>query len=476
MARTIDDIIAGGGDDQVMSTLSNIANVIASIPERRARAAQQRAVMEQQQQALAIRNDELRLRQQQAAEQQAAKQRASEMDQAVNAIMQGAMVDGPNGGKILDVPRFVAGATKAGVQPERLASILGTFEKIHESVGKAEKERLGHVADLIDGALEHGADDNAITLAMAVGKANNWLRDDELAPIIEAKSAGKDVKPMLSQIRDSIRGPKEKPKPVVVPATSRLTDPETGKVLLEATAKSEHEPNVGSFEDYVTAKFGPRPTPAQITQARKEYNQADDRPRITVNTGEAADADALTQAVIDNPALWDDLTPTVKGKIAPKLAAKGYTNFGKAMSPGALTQVQASMTSLDSLKDLRQVLHDNEQYIGPIAGLQAMNPYSDARKAQAKIDLVKQRVGKALEGGVLRKEDEEKYKRILATLNDTPSTAVSKVDGLIKSVEQDIANFKAAQKLGGRRVLEPEGTPQKRIKVTFDKDGNLVRQ
>jgi hypothetical protein len=37
-------------------------------------------------------------------------------------------------------------------------------------------------------------------------------------------------------------------------------------------------PNVGSFEDYVTRKFGPAPTPQQITQARKEYGQADDKP------------------------------------------------------------------------------------------------------------------------------------------------------------------------------------------------------
>lgn len=38
-------------------------------------------------------------------------------------------------------------------------------------------------------------------------------------------------------------------------------------------------PNTGSFEDYVIRKFGQRPTPEQIEQARKLYNQADDRPR-----------------------------------------------------------------------------------------------------------------------------------------------------------------------------------------------------
>lgn len=37
-------------------------------------------------------------------------------------------------------------------------------------------------------------------------------------------------------------------------------------------------PNIGSFEDYVVTKYGPRPTPPQIEAARKAYQQADDRP------------------------------------------------------------------------------------------------------------------------------------------------------------------------------------------------------
>lgn len=254
---------------------------------------------------------------------------------------------------------------------------------------------------------------------------------------------------------------------VVVPAGATLVKKGTGAELFKAPVKATDAPHVGSFEDYVTRYAAGKGkqvtdlTPADIEDAQKRYQQADDRPRITVNTGESADTEALVQAVIDNPALWDDLTPTVKGKIAPKLQAKGYRDFGKPMSSGALSQAQASMTALDSLKDLRQVVKENEQYIGPIAGLQALNPYSDARKAQAKVDMVRQRVGKALEGGVLRKEDEEKYKKILATLTDTPSTAVSKIDGLIKSVEQDIANFKAAQRLGGRRVLDDKPKDKK---------------
>jgi hypothetical protein len=47
-------------------------------------------------------------------------------------------------------------------------------------------------------------------------------------------------------------------------------------------------------------------------------------------------------------------------------------------------------------------------------------------------------VGKALEGGVLRAEDEKKYKTILATIWDFDKTAQSKIAGLIRILENDI--------------------------------------
>lgn len=46
-----------------------------------------------------------------------------------------------------------------------------------------------------------------------------------------------------------------------------------------AGGRQTSTPNVGSFEDYVTRKFGPSPTPAQIEAGRKAYNQADDKPQ-----------------------------------------------------------------------------------------------------------------------------------------------------------------------------------------------------
>jgi len=201
----------------------------------------------------------------------------------------------------------------------------------------------------------------------------------------------------------------------------------------------------------------PQPTPGLSPE---RFNQELQLRMRGAAAGNTEDAEALADTVIANPSLWDRLTPTAAGRIAPILQRKGYTEFGKAMNESALTKLSESRSAIASLQDLRQTLKDNEQYIGPISGLQAMNPYSEARQAQAKIDLVKQRVGKALEGGVLRKEDEEKYKRILATLRDTPETAIAKVDGLVETLQRDIAIFEAEQRRGGRNVRPAEGPAQ----------------
>src|SRR3990167_2258675 len=146
---------------------------------------------------------------------------------------------------------------------------------------------------------------------------------------------------------------------------------------------------------------------------------------------------STTQAIIDNPSLFDDLTPTEKGKVITQLQTNKYdtSNLGvKGLSDTAIQNVAQTQKALDDLAYLKTKIQGNESKLGPIKGLAALNPWSEARKLQADVDRVRQTVGKALEGGVLRKEDEEKYKKILATLTDTPTTALYKVDALIGSI------------------------------------------
>lgn len=60
---------------------------------------------------------------------------------------------------------------------------------------------------------------------------------------------------------------------------------------------------------------------------------------------------------------------------------------------------------------------------------------------QAQIDLARQVVGKFLEGGVLRKEDEEKYKKILPTMKDTQAVALRKLQNLATEIQNRINQY-----------------------------------
>lgn len=92
----------------------------------------------------------------------------------------------------------------------------------------------------------------------------------------------------------AVYGPK--PNLMTVNAGDQVVDKNDPSVpILTVPPKAQAPPNTGSFEDYVVRRFGQNPTPTQITQARKDYNQADDKA-----TGfAAADVTKLTPAAIE---------------------------------------------------------------------------------------------------------------------------------------------------------------------------------
>lgn len=90
-----------------------------------------------------------------------------------------------------------------------------------------------------------------------------------------------------------------------------------------------------------------------------------------------------------------------------------------------------SQNAIDMVGRLSSSL-SGRQLTGPIKGLATLSPYATEQKdLQAEIDLARQIVGKFLEGGVLRKEDEEKYKKILPTMYDTQEVAQRKLENLM---------------------------------------------
>lgn len=125
---------------------------------------------------------------------------------------------------------------------------------------------------------------------------------------------------------------------------------------------------------------------------------------------------------------------------------------GRPVTSGDAGRVSELDTSLDDLAVLRQTVLPVDPKSGKVqefgttgtaAKVGAMLPNavteftgwgSDAKSRQAVIDRVKQVIGKALEGGVLRKEDEYKYEKILPTIGDPAPVVETKLNGLEQAI------------------------------------------
>lgn len=113
-------------------------------------------------------------------------------------------------------------------------------------------------------------------------------------------------------------------------------------------------------------------------------------------------------------------------------------------------------SSLDELGNLRESISSGAGTTDPLMGrLRSLNPYdTEQQTLQAAIDKTRQIVGKALEGGVLRKEDEEKYKKILPTTGDTKDVALQKIDMIQRQIASKLQNYRYLVGSGGGNSLQ----------------------
>ncbi len=200
--------------------------------------------------------------------------------------------------------------------------------------------------------------------------------------------------------------------------------------------RTKNPGNVGNTDDGSTRKYATWEEGVDAVAENLEWRKTTATSTTTLSK--------RAKLVQENPALLSNYTNTEKGKILDELANAGADTTSlelAALGNTAIKDISQSKDALDSLLDLRAKINDNIQYVGPIKGLAALNPWSKARRIQADIDRIRQTVGKALEGGVLRKEDEEKYKKILSTITDTPETAQYKITQLISDIQSNIVNY-----------------------------------
>lgn len=125
--------------------------------------------------------------------------------------------------------------------------------------------------------------------------------------------------------------------------------------------------------------------------------------------------------------LSGNISATEANAVLSLLGMGGTGGTSKGASQGQMD----AQNAIDMVGRLSSSL-SGRQLTGPLKGLMGLNPYAtEQQDLQAEIDLARQIIGKFLEGGVLRKEDEEKYRKILPTMYDTQEVAQRKLENLV---------------------------------------------
>jgi hypothetical protein len=175
----------------------------------------------------------------------------------------------------------------------------------------------------------------------------------------------------------------------------------------------------------------------------------------------------ITKEMIQKMMMYD--LQTTGGKNIPELEtiAGFIPEEAKTskLSDAAIKATNDYTSALNILGSLKENITASSGKVGPVGGLSALDPWdTESKSLQAKINTARQIVGKAMEGGVLRKEDEEKYKKILPTIYDTPEVAQAKIDYLIQNISAQMQNYTGLQNTrGGGTFQLPSSTDQ----VTF---------
>lgn len=145
----------------------------------------------------------------------------------------------------------------------------------------------------------------------------------------------------------------------------------------------------------------------------------------------------------------------------------------KDLPQGLVERVSDARSALQMVEDLKPLLAKNVEIGGPVWGqISTRNPWdNDTQAFQADLDLTKQIIGKYLEGGVLRKEDESKYAKILPQATDTVKVRMDKADKLSNKLKDkfnfDLDTFKrSGYNMDNFQDLfqkKPEGEEKKKL-------------
>jgi hypothetical protein len=204
-----------------------------------------------------------------------------------------------------------------------------------------------------------------------------------------------------------------------------------------------------------------------------EYSEARQRQEVERSRQQGLAAEQLRQNVdkplVDKltanpqtlPEEWAKLDDATQKRILPQLYARGFTSPGKPLSEKEIDTLQQQGSAQSLLTQMRQGITDNKNLFGWWEGLKANVPWDvEHKNAQAVLKLGDQVIGKMLEGGVLRKEDETKYREMLPQLTDPYDVATHKMDLFERNIQEQYQRYRQTLKATGRQLPETVITPK----------------
>ncbi len=226
----------------------------------------------------------------------------------------------------------------AGKYPKVATGFIDDWEKYsnhvadtQETMLKATRSKLAILGSLAGSVVEAPESERAMRYASMMGQAQSIFKSvpeisGELSKLPPVYTPESDAR--LKQIFEQSRSQADRVEEALKRSTTSKNVSEADKAAADAEKlraevagtmpqKPVNPPTAGTFEDYVTKTYGANPTPAQILEGRKVYNQSDDRPRVSVNLPDSA---------------MNDVKETIKGMkdgtlppIMPGRASKEYT-------------------------------------------------------------------------------------------------------------------------------------------------------
>jgi hypothetical protein len=335
-------------------------------------------------------------------------------------------------------PGFDADAIEASLSGHQRLTFRKSLNEANAAKLKYQEAQADYFGRLAAGVKPFlGGEDGGVTavrLALQHAKEAGVSGTDELLAQVQENPA------MIPQLVDSLiqRSPtvakewREANKPTEVSPGATLVDPVTKKPIYTAPIRETR-----SLEEQRAEALATGDT-AKATSLLKQIRESAEAKRDPL----AGQKDKFWVMRDGKPLRISE------SEYRPGDKPASTREQGRPVTSGDAGRIAEMDTALDEANELAGKITGNKA-TGVSAKIGTMVPDvvteftgwgTDAKVKEGTINLVKQIIGKGLEGGVLRKEDEYKYAKILPTISDNQEVVAGKMEGLWKALQQKRQN------------------------------------